>query len=206
MRLVLMLAALAAGAFGADGLPPVDESASDPSFLAFKVRLLAALERKDVTALMAALDPKVRTSFGEGDGITTFRRHWRVDRPAQSKVWSELAAVLRLGATRDETEFIAPYVFTHFPKTLDAYSHAAVVQPGAVLRKSAAPKAAPVATLDYHIVQLVGQPVNGWREVRTTDGATGWLPQRSLRSPLEYRAFFEKRNGQWKLTAFIAGD
>ena len=206
MRLVLMLVALAAGACAADRLPPVDESASDPSFLAFKVRLLAALDRRDVSALLAAVDPKVRSSFGEEDGIASFRRHWRLDRPAQSKVWSELGAVLRLGATRDETEFIAPYVFTHFPKTLDAYSHAAVVQPGAVLRMSAALKAAPAATLDYHIVQLVGQPVKGWREVRTLDGRTGWLPSGSLRSPLEYRAFFEKRNGQWKLTAFIAGD
>src|SRR5688572_6022120 len=98
MRLVLMLAALAAGACAADRLPPVDESASDPSFLAFKVRLLAALERKDVAALTAALDPKVRSSFGEEDGIASFRRYWRLDRPAQSKVWSALGAVLRLGA------------------------------------------------------------------------------------------------------------
>lgn len=206
MRLLLLAGLLAQLVPGADRLPPVDESASDPSFLAFKVRLLAALQRKDVPALLRAVDPKVRTSFGEGDGIPTFRKHWKLDRPAQSKVWSELAAVLRLGVTRDETEFIAPYVFTKFPQTVDAYSHAAVVRPAAVLRKSPSVSAPKVATLDYSIVVLLGQPVKGWREVRTAEGTTGWLPEGDLRSPLDYRAFFEKRGGAWKLTAFVSGD
>ena len=55
MRVVLLTAFLAASVAGADRLPPVDESTSDPSFLAFKVRLLAALQRKDVAALTRAL-------------------------------------------------------------------------------------------------------------------------------------------------------
>lgn len=206
MRLLLLAGLVAQLVLAADRLPPVDESATDPSFLAFKVRLLAALERKDLPALLRVVDPKIRTSFGEGDGIPTFRRHWKLDRPAQSKVWNELAAVLRLGVTRDETEFIAPYVFTKFPQTLDAYSHAAVIRPAAVLRKTPNASAPKVATLDYHLVTLLGQPVKGWRQVRTAEGATGWLPERDLRSPLDYRAFFEKRGGAWKLTAFVSGD
>jgi hypothetical protein len=32
------------------------------------------------------------------------------------------------------------------------------------------------------------------------------LPQQTIRSPLQYRAFFEKRNGLWKLTAFTTGE
>jgi hypothetical protein len=206
MRVVLLTAFLVASVAGADRLPPVDDSTSDPSFLAFKVRLLAALERRDVAALTRALDPKVRSSFGGNDSIAGFRQHWKLDLPSRSKVWEELATVLKLGATRDETEFIAPYVFTHFPKTLDAYTHAAVIRPAATLRKSPSSTATKVATLDYSIVVLLGQPARGWREVRTTDGVTGWLPERDIRSPLDYRAFFEKRDGQWKLTAFIRGD
>jgi hypothetical protein len=206
MRLLFLIAMLAAGLIAADKLPPVDESASDPSFLAFKVRLLAALERKDMAALMSSIDPKIRSVFGGDDSPAGFRQHWKLQRPAHSRVWEELATVLRLGVTRDETEFIAPYVFTHFPKTIDAYTHAAVVQPAAVLRASASVKAAKVATLHYHIVQLTGKPVNGWRQVRTLDGTVGWLPLHTLRSPLEFRAFFEKRNGVWKLTAFTTGE
>lgn len=206
MRVVLLAAVLAAALLGADRLPPVDESASDPSFLAFKVRLLAALGRKDLPSLLRAVDPKIRVSFGAGDGIATFRKHWKLDRPAQSTVWTELASALRLGATRDETEFIAPYVFSRFPQTLDAYSHAAVIRRATILRKSPAATAPKVATLDYTILTLLGQPAKGWREVRTADGVTGWVQERDIRSPLDYRAFFEKRNGEWKLTAFTKGD
>ena len=201
-----MLAILAGTLAGADKLPPVDESASDPSFLAFKVRLLAALERKDLGALLKAVDPKIRSSFGGNDGIADFRRHWKLDRPAQSEVWAELATVLRLGVTRDDPEFIAPYVFTKFPPTLDAYSHAAVIRPAAVLRKTPSASGAKVAALQYNMVQFIGERSGAWRQVRTAEGLTGWVHERDIRSPLDYRAFFEKRDGQWKLTAFIAGD
>ena len=63
-----------------DRLAPVDQSASDPTFLAFKVRLLGVLQRRDVPALLAAIDPKIRVSFGENDGIATFRKYWKLDR------------------------------------------------------------------------------------------------------------------------------
>jgi hypothetical protein len=172
----------------------VDQSASDPTFLAFKVRLLGALQRRDVPALIAAVDPKVRVSFGEN-----------LDRPAQSRIWSELAAVLRLGVTRDEAEFIAPYVFTRFPQTLDAYTHAAIIRLGVIVRRSPSAAYPKVAELDHALVQLSGGRRNGWVEIRT-DEAAGWVRQEDVRSPLDYRAFFEKKNGSWKLTAFVSGD
>jgi hypothetical protein len=187
-------------------LPPVDESAQDPEFLAFKVRLLGALQRKDVAAVVSALDPNVRVRFGAPQGIAAFRRYWKLDRPAQSKLWQELGTVLRLGATRDESDFIAPYVFTRFPHTLDAHVYAAVVRPAAVLRKSPSAAAPKIATLDYEIVQRTRGSRGGWVEVQTADGRTGWLPGSDIRSPMEYRAFFEKKNGQWKLTAFTTGE
>lgn len=206
MRITVLSLLLTAGLLNADRLPPVDESAQDPSFLAFKTKLLAAIDRKDVKGLLAAIDPKIRVSFGGDGGIEGFRRFWKLDKPAESKVWSELGAVLRLGATRDEPEFIAPYVFTRFPPTLDAFANAAVIRPKVVLRKSPAATAPAVATLDYDIVQLVGQPRKGWVEVRTDAGQMGWVQQSEIRSPVNYRAFFEKKSGQWKITAFIAGD
>jgi hypothetical protein len=184
MRAVLVLALLGSCWARADRLPPVDESAQDPSFLAFKVRLLGALQRKDVPALVSALDPKVRVRFGAPEGIAAFRRHWKLDRPAQSKLWNELGTVLRLGVTRDETDFIAPYVFTRFPHTLDSHVFAAVIRPGAVLRKTPAAASPKVATLDYDIVQRTGESRNGWVEVRIADGKTGWLPESDIRSPM----------------------
>jgi hypothetical protein len=206
VRIVLFLVLLGSCLARADTLPPVDESAQDPTFLAFKVRLLGTLQRRDVPALMRVLDPKVRVRFGAAEGVAAFRRYWNLEQPAQSRLWTELATVLRLGATRDDSDFIAPYVFTRFPHTLDVHAHAAVIRPDAVLRTSPVPAAAKVATLHFDIIQLTGEHRNGWAEARTDDGKTGWLRQSDLRSPMDYRAFFEKKNGEWKLTAFTTGE
>jgi hypothetical protein len=206
MKTALLLALLAASAAGAERLPPVDESASDASFEAFKAQLQGALQRKDVRGLLNAVDPQVRVSFGDDNGISAFRRQWRLERPNQSPIWEELGTVLRLGVTRDENEFIAPYVFTRFPQTLDAFTHAAVVKPQATLRASAAETSPKVAVLDYDVVELLGARRRGWVEVRTLGGKQGWVQEGDIRSPINYRAFFEKKGGQWKLTAFLIGD
>ena len=201
-----MLLVLTGGMLDAAKLPPVDESASEPTFEAFKVRILRAIRNKDVDTLMSILDPNVRVSFGEGAGPAAFRRHWKLDQPAKSAVWNELEAVLRLGATRDDPEFIAPYVFTRFPVTVDAYTHAAVIRPNAILRQTAAPDGRRAAVLAYDIVRLTGERKNGWVNVQTEEGRSGWLQEQEIRSPLNYRAFFEKKDGRWTLTAFVSGD
>jgi hypothetical protein len=206
MRRLLVLALAAAGALQAEALRPVDESASDASFHSFRKNLLAALERKDVRALLNAVDPNVRVTFGDENGVSAFRRLWKLDRPAQSTIWQELTAVLRLGVTRDENEFIAPYVFTKFPPTLDAFTHAAVIKPEVPLRASAAVTAPRVAVLNYDIVELTGARRHGWIEVRAFGGRNGWVQEQDIRSPINYRAFFEKKEGGWKLTAFLSGD
>jgi hypothetical protein len=208
---VLCLIFAAASLVSAQKLPPVDEAAADPSFLEFKNRLLAALQRKDVTTLVSVLDPEVRvggsspTGGSAEAGVEAFRRKWQLDKPAQSRIWDELGTALRLGVTRDEVEFIAPYVFTRFPHTLDAYTHAAVVSPNAELRKAPALAAPKLGLLQHDVVQTLGPPKNGWVEVRTEDRRSGWLQERDIRSPLDYRAFFERKQGRWKLTAFVNG-
>ena len=72
----------------------------DPDFLAFKIRLLGAIQRNDARSLTAAVAPDIRT-------------------PMTAQLWKEVAAVLRLGSVKDEEDFIAPYVFMRFPHTLD---------------------------------------------------------------------------------------
>lgn len=42
--------------------------------------------------------------------------------------------------------------------------------------------------------------------VRTANGQEGWVRGSDVRSPIDYRAGFSKRSGQWKLEAFVAGD
>jgi hypothetical protein len=46
----------------------------------------------------------------------------------------------------------------------------------------------------------------GWRHVRTLGGLNGYVKQEFVRSPIDYRAGFEKKRGVWKMIAFIEGD
>jgi hypothetical protein len=42
--------------------------------------------------------------------------------------------------------------------------------------------------------------------VRLGDGRTGFVAAGYVRSPVDYRAIFRRRGGQWQLLTFIAGD
>ena len=71
---------------------------------------------------------------------------------------------------------------------------------------AAATATAPVlAYLSYEVVTLVdyGSP---WRKVQLADGRTGYVTFPAFRSPIGYRAYFEKRDGRWQMRIFIAGD
>ena len=77
---------------------PVDEAAQRPAFFAFRARLQQALARRDAQAILDAVHPHVRTSFGDGGGLEDFRRQWRPDAP-DSPLWSTLGTVLALGGS-----------------------------------------------------------------------------------------------------------
>jgi hypothetical protein len=38
------------------------------------------------------------------------------------------------------------------------------------------------------------------------DGKTGYVTSRLVRSPIDYRAMFNKIGGRWQMTFFAAGD
>jgi hypothetical protein len=45
-----------------------------------------------------------------------------------------------------------------------------------------------------------------WVNVKLADGQTGFVAAEFIRGPVDYRAIFEKQNGRWVMTAFVAGD
>ena len=202
---------LALGPLGAPAQPallPVDEAAQQPDFFAFRARLQEALARRDTEAVLAVVHPQVRTSFGDHGGHDGFRRHWRPDAP-DSSLWSTLATVLALGGSFvEDGSFHAPYVYSRWPDEVDAFEHRAVV--GASVRVRAHPEAAaPIAgSVSFGIVAVdaPADPGSPWVRVRLPDGTRGYMAQRYLRSPVDYRAIFQRHDGRWQLTALVAGD
>jgi len=194
-------------------LYPSDEAPRDPVLFLARADLLLAIAERDTAALLAAVSPKIKNSFGGDGGIDEFRRTWRLDSP-DSPVWSTLGGVLSLGGGFfSESTFIAPYVFSEFPKSLDGFEHLAVVGRGVRVRERPDLQSRVVATLTFDVVvrdrsrpeaeDATGQT---WVPVRLRGSGQGYVAAEYLRSPIGYRAGLVREAGEWRLAFFVAGD
>jgi len=189
-------------------LLPVDEAASRADFFTFRAQLQAALARRDVKAVLSAIDPDIRNSFGGDGGIAEFRQSWDIDSPG-SRLWETLATVLALGGTFDgEDSFAAPYVFSAWPDELDSFSFLAILGTGVRVHTGPSSTSATITRLSYDIVELgeSGSLEEAWVQVLLPGGTSGYVARPYTRSPLDYRGLFNQRDGQWYLSALVAGD
>ena len=190
-------------------LMPVDEATSDPSLVAFRNELLAAVRRRDADAVVALADPKIRTSFGGGGGAADFKRNL-----GQPGVWEDFERLLTQGGSfvgeGSGRSFWAPCVSSAWPDAHDAFASLAITGENVPLLESADKNARVIATLSYDIVQRagdIGRDIGEWHNVKTADGHTGWVESRSVRSPVGYRAgFLKNKDGKWQINALVAGD
>lgn len=208
-------------AFGQERyVKPVDEASLDPSFAAFRAKLIDAAERRDAKFILATLDPKINLSFGGQQGIADFKAMWKIESGGK-EFWAEFLPVIKNGGTfvrengKRTNLFYAPYTFNSFPEDLDGFEHFAIFGSNVNLRESPDSESKIVARLSYNVVKpevdlLVkggeAGKIGGWRKVRTLGGLTGYVKSEFVRSPIDYRAGFEKKRGVWKMVAFIAGD
>jgi hypothetical protein len=195
-------------------LLPVDDARKDPSFARFRQDLLVALKRKDASFLLKIVDPNIRNGFGGNDGIAAFKKDWRLSDP-RSPFWETMTRTLSLGGSfqtegKDKT-FWAPYTYSNWPESRDAFEYAVVTDAQVAVRSQPTDKSPVLETLRYNFVRpLDVTPAQGkprpWTKVKTDSGKTGYIPTKSLRSSLDYRAGFTKINGNWRLVIFVAGD
>jgi hypothetical protein len=186
---------------------PVDEAARDPSFLAFRTELIRVVKEQDEQALLKIVDPQIEYSFGDDPGVDGFSRQWKLNNGGSHELWQSILAVLELGGKfNQEGEFVAPYVFANWPANRDGFEYSAVIVPEASVRAKANARAKPVAKVGYEILKLRdARAPEKWMAV-DVNGKRGFLPSYTLRSPIDFRAFFKKVEGEWRMTAFIAGD
>jgi SH3-like domain-containing protein len=59
--------------------------------------------------------------------------------------------------------------------------------------------------VNWNRIRSPGHPY-GWLQVALADGQRGFVADRYLRSPIDYRVAFEKQDGNWRMTFFLAGD
>jgi hypothetical protein len=206
--LVLALAGALAAVTPQATLAPLDEAARQPDFLTFRQSLQQAVAAHDVAALLAAIDPNIKVSFGDDNGVDAFKRFWRLEAP-DSKIWRELGAVLLAGGGfQGSNTFVAPYVFVRWPERFDAFEHVAVIGRGVRIRGAASLSGRQIATVSYAILEAPAgvDPEAEWTAVTLADGRSGFIASRLIRSPVGYRAFFVKGAAGWRLSMFVAGD
>ena len=191
-------------------LRPVDEAVSRPDFLAFRTQLIAAVARRDASAILNIVDPSIKNSFGGDDGIDEFKRMWRLEE--SNRFWNEFGNVLRLGGSFDNAnEFTAPYTFSRWPNNIDSFDYVAVV--GTRVRMRTLPRLnAPVGgQVSHEILRLDMEAFSkDWRTEEWTavriNGRKMYIATRFIRSPIDYRAHFQYIDGRWWLNFFLAGD
>ncbi len=208
LALALLLLASVPGAAAQAALRPVDEAASQPDFFTFRAQLQAAVARHDVAAVLGAVDPKILVSFGGGYGVEAFKEDWKLDKP-DSRLWESLAVVLALGgAFEPNGTFVAPYTFTEWPDDLDAFENVAVIGSNVRVRSAPSADASVLTSVSFAILKVVhsAQAGDAWTSVRLPDGRIGFISKKLVRSSVDYRAFFAKKAGGWKLVTFVAGD
>jgi hypothetical protein len=200
---------------------PADEAGQDASFLAFRTKLIAAAERKDLKYVQSIMDPKIQLSFGGHSGLSGFRNLWK----KEADFWAEFLPVIKnggrfVGEGRNKMNvFSAPYVFTDTPEDLDHFEVFAVFGNNVNLREKPEANAPVVTQLSYNIVKVDHEAAVkrktgpgeydwkiDWQKITTLGGQTGWMKAEYVRSPIDYRAGFEKKRGRWVMTYFIAGD
>ena len=213
------LVVLSLGAGAADVQPvkllPVDEAAGDATWTRFRARLIEALQKHDRKFIDGIIDRGVR-NISDLNGVGEFRKLWELDNPA-SPLWSELPKVLFLGSVQVKQEKVsevcAPYVYFKWPSNAPDDTNAAVIAREALLQARPSFASPALQTLSFDLIAVADWEVADegkdnkqlWVAVKTPAGS-GYLPQEQVRSPLEYRACFVKRDAGWRLSGLEVGE
>lgn len=201
--------------------PPVDEAEEDAGFLAYRERLIDAVVARDIDAIVSMAAEDIKLNFGGTSGHEALRDFLTVDpagfpegqrheAPAlRERNWADLETVLRMGGVFDgEGRFVAPYTWSFEPPDgMDPFEVMFVTGTGVAMRDRPIRYGALTARLDHDVVRLIDW-VSGTPYVRVVraDDTNGYVHSDYLRALVDYRAFFERRDGDWKMITFIAGD
>ncbi len=172
------------------------------------------MKTRDSSYITRILHHNVISQIAGAPGTKTFQKAWQPELPT-SQLWPTLSQILLLGGSfqdglYSDTAFCAPYIYSEFPNDLDPFEYQVITGGNVDVRQEPSQRSRRVARLSYAIVKSV--PPSGakagkqWVKVVMLGGQVGYVRRESIRSPLDYRACFEKVDGKWKLVALVSGD
>lgn len=172
-------------------------------------RLEKAVARRDLDGLVGLMSVDVRTSFGGGAGREAFVQHWTSSPSERGRLWNEMRKALRLGCAKavdgSGREYRAMPAMFVTGDEFDGFS-TWVALPGAVVRsRHQAGSPVRMRLPAWTILEEVEHDGGDWIQVQSS-GVRGYVSTSQARSLLDYRIVFGRRGGQWRITAFVAGD
>ena len=205
----MLVAALVLAAAAPTLLPPVERCGGDPEFTAVRTRLEQIIQKQDIDGLLSLMAQNVRVTFGGRYGREDFRRHWGRSKD-QSQLWKELHQATKLGCATavdgQGKEYRAMPAMFVTGGDLDGFA-TWVALPGAMMRARRSPKASVRIRLPaWTVLDEVDHDGGPWIEARTPKGHRGFVATAQARSIIDYRIVFGRRDGEWKITALVAGD
>jgi hypothetical protein len=190
---------------------PVDEAWKDPTLVAFRKDLLAAVKRHDVKYVVARAARNIKLSFGGYAGRKTLREWLRLEGMRET-YWRELEGVFSLGGVfTGKDTFCIPYVACiDVPgcPDCDPYETVYVLSKDAKAYAAMNTKSPVVARLSYDVLQMdySKDVIEGWMAVGLPGGGVGYVTGPDFRTAVDYRALLRKRKGVWQIDVFVAGD
>ncbi|EOQ95169.1 putative lipoprotein [Leptospira wolbachii serovar Codice str. CDC] len=199
-------------------LKPIDTSREDKDFFSFKQKLEKAIQEKNLKFIESIIDPQISFEFAEdGMGKTKFLKYWKLDKnPKNSEFWNELSQMINLGFTFKDNIWSAPFLFNQTPESIDSYSFSLITGNTVNIRNKPSKKGAVLTQLSWEFVkneydesnanqkQLPNEPCN-WKKVCISDGQVGYICEQYLRSPMDHRVGFSKKNNSWMMIFFVEG-
>jgi hypothetical protein len=201
-------------------LPLVDEGGKDPTWIAFRNNLLAALRRGDRAALINVIDRNIVNGLEAPRGVAEFRKLWELDSKSD-RVLHDLSASLNLGSAWHQPDpknknvrvLCAPYVPIKWPlDDVDPYDSGAIVVKEALIKSNPSHASQTLGTLSFDIVAVrdwevadaENQLKQRWVKVNHR-GRDGYVPEEHIRSAIEHRACFAKTGGTWRMVEYVVG-
>ena len=187
-------------------LLPVSKNYNDTSLTKFLNKLEDAIDKKDIVFIDSILDEEVHLSFGGFFGKYGFYKLWK-PKENDTKFWEEIKSCIELGGILEDNTYRAPYTFVNWPDEFDAFEYLTVIDKNVEVKESDIDSSKTLKTISYEIVKYIYEENNSlYTKVETQDGLIGYIKNQKVRSPIDYRAIFEKKNNDWKMVVFIAGD
>ena len=208
MRTLLTAALLAMTCAPAVAGKPVDRCAGNASFAAFRDSLARIVDERDAARLLSIAAYDIEVDLGGGAGRAAFVEAWALGTPEESRIWSEMETILRLGCTMEGRSASIPSLFDEATEDeRDPYTSLLAIEPGGAVHAGPDDASPVVARLDWDVLRLLDWNGAGeWIPVALADGRRGHVRREHVRSPIDYRAAFERRDGTWRMTMFLAGD